>query len=104
MEHRHIYLFEYDVMSLALGDWGANICRQYEERPSGDEYGPHQRAWEWAMTLSFEQRQAALAWLTAKKVTREHWADKPVKRVSIADWETKLEKMATRATAQAKLA
>ncbi len=75
LDHRHLYLFEYDVIVAALGaEWGA-ICHQYEERESSVKNSPHKRAWKWAMSLSFEQRQQILKWLTAKKLERGQWSD-----------------------------
>jgi hypothetical protein len=71
MEHRHIYLFEYDVVKSALGkNWGKE-CRKFEER--GDRDTPHDRAWRWAMGMSYGKRQTALKFLAKKAITRDKW-------------------------------
>lgn len=83
-DHRHIYLFEYDVMCAAFGEAGGEICRKYEERYGYDEADPHNRAWKWAMSLTFAERQRALRYITKRKVERAGWeqwmAKEPVHR------------------------
>jgi len=59
IDHRHVYLIEYDVVLEALGkDW-ADICVQYESRGdwSPEESG-HIAAWQWAMNMTSEERAA----------------------------------------------
>jgi hypothetical protein len=63
LQHRLIYLFEYDVMHRALGEAGGRICQHDEEQYRGYGAGSYLRAWRWAMGLTFEQRQHCLQWL-----------------------------------------
>lgn len=101
IDHRHTYLIEYDVLRYAMGEAGAEICRQHEEFWRYDPNSPHGRAWNWAMSLTFEQRQAVLQWLVARKITREHWEDiddEHIKRIPIPEWENRMAEIATPTT------
>jgi hypothetical protein len=73
IDHRRIYLFEYDVVNRALGPQWAKHCRQHETGGTADK--PYAEAWDYAMSLTFEQRQQALKELTAKALTRDQWSD-----------------------------
>jgi hypothetical protein len=92
MDHRHIYLFEYDVVKSALGKNWVKECRKYEER--GDRDSPHDRAWRWAMGMAFSKRQAALKILASKAITRDKWEkvdwDK-IKLINAKTWYQRLE-------------
>jgi len=86
MEHRHTYLFEYDVVKLALGEEMAEACIKFEEKEGDDiNDGSHQRAWKWAMGMTFEERQRAIKMLTTKAVLRDKWADFEDKEIVRAD-------------------
>jgi len=77
-DHRHIYLFEYDVIKLALGEDMGNACLKFEGKVSGTENindNSHQKAWNWAMKMSFEERQIAVKRLSSKAITRDKWSD-----------------------------
>jgi hypothetical protein len=90
-EHRHTYLFEYDVVEKALGSEYASLCNEEEERYNID--GPHDRAWEWAMSFTYEERQRILKVLTSYKTERDQWEeffDKKVERIDPKEWEAKL--------------
>jgi hypothetical protein len=90
-DHRHIYLFENDVMHAAFGEAGAELCIRYEGRYGYAKTDPHNRAWKWAMSFTFEERQRAMRWLAAKKVERMVWktwmTKKPVHRDPITWFE-----------------
>lgn len=73
-EHRHTYLFEYDVIDAALGSEYAQLCREQEER--SDINGPHYKAWAWAMRMSKAKRQRALKILVAQALPRERWHER----------------------------
>jgi hypothetical protein len=73
-EHRHTYLFEYDVVQQALGDEIAALCRTVEEANNID--GPHDHAWAWAMSLDHEQRQRAIKRLAAEALPRSRWHER----------------------------
>jgi hypothetical protein len=97
LHHRHIYIFEYDVMTLAFGEHGANICRNYEQRNHTGTDDPYRKAWEWAMGLSYEQRQNIMRWFASKKVTRDKWHEVPfedISRTDIGKWLQKLDSAA----------
>ena len=93
LDHRHLYLFEYDVIQLGLGkQWGL-VCKQYEERNPEEANNPHIRAWKWAMSFTHEQRQQILRALTANKVERAQWDefyDKKIERIDPKEWKAKL--------------
>lgn len=72
IEHSNIYLFEYDVVYLALGEDWATICSNFEQRNRSLMY-PHTRAWDWAMNLPYSDRQTKLKQLAAKAYPRERW-------------------------------
>lgn len=75
LEHRHIYLFVYDVVQKSLGNEKAKLCRHYESKGVNNNHNdtPHDRAWNWAMQMTFSERQRAVNRLAAKKVIREQW-------------------------------
>ncbi|MBK6870822.1 MAG: hypothetical protein IPG94_05345 [Kineosporiaceae bacterium] len=78
IEHRHIYLFEWDVVRHALGDEWAEVCRVYETGGQQEPKAtPHGRAWHWAMTRSADERQKAVRRLVAQAVTRNDWSSLP---------------------------
>ncbi len=91
-EHRHTYLFEYDVIMAALGVEYASLCTQLEEKDNID--GPHDRAWAWAMSMPHEHRQRALKVLVAQAVPRDRWHElEKIKTISLrdpVDWFSKL--------------
>ena len=58
VDHRHVYLMEYDVLHAALGNEGEEIFRQYEQLWRRDPDSPHEKALLWVLSLSYEQRQA----------------------------------------------
>lgn len=70
MTHRHPYLFEYDVVRNYLGPELAKTCVQHE---TIHKNGPHAHAWDWAMSMTYEERQRALKILTAKTMTLVQW-------------------------------
>jgi hypothetical protein len=57
IDHRHVYLIEYDVVQEALGEEWAHVCVQYESRYNwtADE-SPHVAAWNWAMDRTADER------------------------------------------------
>ncbi len=73
-EHRHTYLFEYDVIESSLGAEYAKLCRDYEESNNID--GPHDRAWAWAMSMSRENRQRAVKLLAAEALPKNRWHER----------------------------
>lgn len=76
MDHRHIYLFEYDVIKMALGDTMAKECILFEEKESENgSNGPHAKAWRWAMGMTYEQRQKAMKILASKAKPRNQQDD-----------------------------
>lgn len=87
-EHCHTFLFEYDVIGKALGHVYAELCRRDEERGEIDDL--YNRAWAWAMSMPYEQRQRALKALTRHAIPRERWGEidetKPVPRRDPATW------------------
>jgi hypothetical protein len=56
-EHKRIFLFEYDVVKQALGDDKATLLQKIEDRANDKDYS---QAWQWAMSLSYKDRQAQL--------------------------------------------
>lgn len=72
-EHFNLYLFEYDVITLALGSDYARRCIawEYQDDPSDDD--GHVKAWKRAMALPYTERQKLLAALRAKAIPREQW-------------------------------
>jgi len=86
-DHRHTYLFEFDVVQRALGnDWAAQ-CQKFEERGASDS--PHDLAWRWAMGLTYDERQRALKILTAKAMPRERWHElkgKTIEPINAEHW------------------
>lgn len=96
ISHRHLYLFEYDVVKDALGKQGTVICRMFEER--SEKGSPHDLAWKWAMGLSDSERQRALKWLVAQALPRERWHERNTnsrKWIKPEAWHKKLESAAT---------
>jgi hypothetical protein len=75
MEHRTIYLFLLDVVERALGRQWIEACTEYETVNLADPEGPHARAWEWAMSMTYAERQKRLKQLIKKGFSREHWSE-----------------------------
>jgi len=99
-QHRLIYLFEYDVMCNAHGDEGGELCRTYDElgqESNGANAEPYKRAWQWAMQLTFEQRQHCLRWLVQHIETGTLGTYLPGKPTA-GDWIEQLEAIANTST------
>jgi hypothetical protein len=91
-EHRHVYLFLYDVSKEALGKNYAEQCTQHEQQI--DEPG-YREAWEWTMGMSFKKRQRAIKILTKQALPRERWHERDNKAVQSRDpsvWFASLER------------
>jgi hypothetical protein len=85
-DHRHTYLFEYDVVKLAFGKELADTCLRFEGRKAAADDingGSHQKAWEWAMAMTFEERQKSVKKLAAKAIPRNEWADSEDKEIIV---------------------
>jgi len=91
-EHRHTYLFEYDVVKAALGVEYASLCIKFEGKDNIE--GPHYRAWVWAMSMPYEHRQRALKVLVTQAVPRDRWHElEKIKTIPLrdpVDWFSKL--------------
>ncbi|MDB5184321.1 MAG: hypothetical protein JWN38_129 [Candidatus Saccharibacteria bacterium] len=72
-EHRHLYLFLHDAVADAFGPEYAERCTK-DELNNEPEY--YHEAWEWAMNLTFEQRQRAVRLLTAEALPRNRWHER----------------------------
>lgn len=68
--HRLIYLFLYDAVKAVFGPAYAEIC---EKRELNTDHASYPAAWQWAMSLPFEQRQRVLHYLAGKAIPREKW-------------------------------
>ncbi len=93
MDHRHLYLFEYDVVHEALGENWAQECEKYEKRFADGEATNYDRAWSWAMDMSFSKRQSALKILTDRKVVRKDWEKTSTDKVTHLDPDTWFKKL-----------
>lgn len=90
-DHRHTYLFEYDVVQKALGDKYAEKCREMNTASVID--GPHGRAWDWAMSMKPTERQRAMKCLAAEALPRDRWDERDGKPITLrnpAVWFTTL--------------
>lgn len=91
-EHRHVYLLEYDVVIQALGEeWGKH-CRDYEGRYTDNKDLPHNKAWQWAMSMTPDERRRAVKILASKAVTRENWSDEDTELIDPEAWFSLLTK------------
>jgi len=73
--HQLIYLFLYDVVERALGERYAAVCTRFEE-PTRSRHPEYKQAWQWAMSMSYSERQQAMQRLAAEKFTRERWGER----------------------------
>lgn len=80
--HRHLYLFEYDVVRLGFGQDMAEICSKFEAHEGNP---PYAAAWTWAMGMSYAERQRAMKILAAEAVTRDKWHELDNKKVTPRD-------------------
>ena len=69
-EHRHLYLFLYDVIEAAFGRNIAKACEKYSLETADSNYIA---AWRWAMNMNKGRRKYALSVLSGQALTREQW-------------------------------
>lgn len=81
-EHRHLYLFLYDVVNEALGPEYASLCAKYESQIQETDY---REAWNWAMSMNFEERQRAVHVLVQGALPRERWHERDDTGVQLRD-------------------
>lgn len=87
MDHRHLYLFEYDLHRKYFGEEFADKYAAFTVRGAAG----HSHAWEWAMSMPYEQRQRAVQLLGAKALTRDRWGEYDKRRkVSPDTWYRRL--------------
>lgn len=72
-EHRHLYLFLQDTVREAFGFENAERCAKEE---SCMVPGYNDEAWNWAMSMTFEQRQRAVKLLAAEALPRSRWHER----------------------------
>jgi hypothetical protein len=73
IEHRHIYLFLYDVIEEAFGAAYAARCAKEETDANSEEY---LEAWNWAMSMGYSKRQVAVRRLAAEALPRSRWHER----------------------------
>jgi hypothetical protein len=83
-EHRHLYLFLYDVVNEALGTEYAELCIKDESQIQDADY---QEAWSWAMSMSFEERQHAMKLLARQALPRERWNERDSAEIELRNPE-----------------
>lgn len=81
-EHRHLYLFLQDSIREAFGEEYADRCAKEELQNAPDHY---LEAWNWAMSMSFEERQKAVRILVAEALPRSRWHERDDKEIARRD-------------------
>ncbi len=77
-EHRHIYLFLQDTIREAFGPAYADRYAKEESSMDRDYY---HEAWNWAMGMSFAERQRAIKLLAAEALPRDRWHERGGKEI-----------------------
>lgn len=83
-QHRLLYLFEYDVARRCLSPELAEACLRYERHKEPTIA----RAWQWAMSMTYEERQRAVKILAAQAVSRDRWRTVGLKPIAPVDSDT----------------
>jgi hypothetical protein len=78
IQHRHLYLFVYDLVRENFGEERAQAYERFESYPRrgrkpDDPPDPHALAWKWAMSLTPQQRRQATKRLVSHALPRDRW-------------------------------
>lgn len=81
-EHRHLFLFLYDVIKEVFGEETAENCKRYTLTKLPDYYAD---AWQWAMGMDKPQRQRALSILASHALPRNRWSERDGLEIPVRD-------------------
>lgn len=81
-EHKHLYLFLYDVIHEAYGQTYAQACEKYALATTESSYT---EAWHWAMSLDRATRRHGVEVLASQALTRDRWHERDDVTVPLRD-------------------